>query len=253
MPAASAPVFNRLIRCLPRKEREKVLSGCESVELVFGDILYEQDEQIQHVYFPLESFISLVATAGNRTSLEMGLTGCEGMLGGTLVLGESTAALQAIVQGAGTALRMTSAQFMKASRDNPALLHVINRYLYVQINQLSQTGVCTHFHIIEERLARWLLMTHDRAHSDHFHLTHEFLAGMLGVRRSAVTIAAGALQKRNLIGYSRGEITVLDRPGLEAASCECYQKIQTTYTRVLSRIEHEMHASAKRPANRLIG
>lgn len=236
MQIASSSALNSLIQLLPTKNRKNVLTECETVELAFSDILCEQGDKIQYVYFPLTSFISLVATTENHSSLEMGLIGSEGMTGGTLALGESTAPLQAIVQGAGTALRMTAAQFLRASNENPALLHTIKLYLYVQIAQLSQMAICTHFHIIEERLARWLLMTHDRAHSDNFHLTHEFMASMLGVRRSAITIAAGILQNKSIIGYTRGEITVLDRPSLEAASCECYSKIQATYTRIFPSI-----------------
>ncbi|MDI1302045.1 MAG: Crp/Fnr family transcriptional regulator [bacterium] len=227
-------MFNRLIGNLPRKERDRTLVCCEQVELVFGDILSKPGQPIQHVYFPLTSFISQIATVGEHSSLETGLIGNEGVLGATLVLGVNSALLLARVQGPGMALRMTAGEFLNVSHDNPVLLHAFKRYLYVQMAQLSQTAVCTHFHMIESRLARWLLMAHDRAHADHFHLTHEFLASMLGVRRSAITIAAGALQKRKIISYSRGGITVLDRHDLEAASCECYQLGRSTYARIFS-------------------
>lgn len=231
---AIVPLFNRLIADLPRKERDRTLACCEQVELVFGDILSKPGQPIQHVYFPLASFISQIATVGEHSLMEMGLIGNEGVLGATLVLGVSTASLQARVQGPGRALRMSAGEFLNVSHDNPVLLHALKRYLYVQMAQLSQTAVCTHFHMIESRLARWLLMAHDRAHADHFHITHEFLASMLGVRRSAITIAAGTLQKRKIIRYSRGGITVLDRQGLEAASCDCYQLGQATYARIFS-------------------
>jgi CRP-like cAMP-binding protein len=127
---------------------------------------------------------------------------------------------------------MSVTRFRRAMRESPALRSVVSRYLFVVITQLSQSTACTRFHEVEARLARWLLMTHDRAHADRFHLTHLFLANMLGVRRSAVTIAAGALQRRNLIRYARGEIAVVDRQGLEAASCECYQKVIADYRRM---------------------
>ena len=234
--SAKAPVrvVNGLIATLPSKERNRILKHCEQVDLVFGAILCEPDAPFQHVYFPLFGFISLVASVDGHQPLEMGLIGNEGMLGVTLVLGVNAVPLRAVVQGSGTALRMTSAQLRRELRDSPALLRILNRYLYVLMAQLSQTAACTRFHEVEERLARWLLMTHDRAHADHFHLTHEFLADMLGVQRSGVTIAAGGLQRRKLIRYTRGDIKVLDRKGLEAASCECYAAVVDDYARLLA-------------------
>jgi CRP-like cAMP-binding protein len=232
--ANAAQVINLLIERLPRKERNGILKRCEPTELVFGTTLCEPSQPFQHVYFPLSGFISLLITIDGHQPLETALIGNEGMLGATLALGVNTAPECAVVQGAGTALRMTVAQCQMELRNSTSLLRIFNRYLYVQIAQLSQTGACTHFHKIEPRLVRWLLMTHDRAHADHFYLTHEYLADMLGVRRSSITIAAGALQRRNLISYSRGEITILDRKGLEAASCECYDIMSDHYARLLA-------------------
>lgn len=143
------------------------------------------------------------------------------MLGATLVLGVNATPMRAVVQGAGTALRMAVAD-ARRELHRSEMLHIIGRYLYLLISQLARSSACTRFHEIEPRLARWLLMTHDRAHADHFHLTHEFLADMLGVRRSGVSMAAGKLQRKKLIGYHRGAINVLDRKGLEAAACTCY-------------------------------
>lgn len=235
MPAAKpVAVVNRLLGGLPRKDREAILLHCKPVDLVFGTILCEPDQAFRHVYFPLTSFISLVDTVGGHEPLEMGLIGNEGVLGVTMVLGVNTAPLRGVVQGEGTALRMSAARFRSEVRRSPALLRMLNRYLFVLMAQLSQTAACTRFHEIDARLARWLLMTHDRAHADHFHLTHEFLAGMLGVQRSAVTIAAGALQEKKLIAYTRGEITILDRKKLEAASCECYAAVIDDYARLLA-------------------
>lgn len=211
-----------------------MLARGEPVDLSFGTILCEPDQRYRHVYFPLTGFISVVAKVGGHQPLEMGMIGNEGMLGVTLVLGIGVAPLRGVVQGSGSALRMTVAQLRRGLRDSPSLLRVLNRYLYVLMAQLSQTTICTRFHEVEARLARWLLMTHDRAHAGHFHLTHEFLADMLGVRRSAVTIAAGALRERKLISYVRGEIRVLSRQGLEAASCECYRAGVDDYTRVFT-------------------
>jgi CRP-like cAMP-binding protein len=219
---------------LPRNARNRLLDRCEPVDLVLGTILCEPNQPFRHVHLPLTGFISLVTTMGGRPPLEMGLIGNEGMLGVTLVLGINTAPLRAVVQGTGTALRMTVPQFRLEMRDSAGLLRTLNRYLYVLMAQLSQTVVCTRFHEVPARLARWLLMTHDRAQADHFHLTHQFLADMLGVRRSAVTIAAGALQRRKLIRYSRGEIRILDRGALEGASCECYDAGMKEYTRLLA-------------------
>jgi hypothetical protein len=204
---------------------------CETVELIFGTALCEPDQPIAHVYFPLTGFISLVKTVETHQPLEIALIGNEGMLGATLALGVDIVPLRGIVQGSGAALRMSAPQLHSDLRDCPALLGVLNRYLYVMMAQLAQTAACTHFHEIEARLVRWLLMTHDRAHADHFHLTHKFLADMLGVQRSAITIAAGALQKRNLIHYTRGEISILDRRGLEATACVCYKAVIDDYAR----------------------
>jgi CRP-like cAMP-binding protein len=227
------PVANRLVAGLPSKDRVRLLANCEPVDLRFGDILHEADRPIEHVYFPSIGFISLVAAIKGHPPLEMGLIGSEGMLGATLTLGVRSAPMRAVVQGAGAALRLTGMQFLQECRESPALLRTLDRYQYVLTAQLTQSSACTHFHAIEPRLARWLLMTHDRAHADHFHLTHEYLANMLGVRRSGVSIAAGALQMRRLIRYSRGDISVLDRKGLEAASCECYDAMIEDYAGVL--------------------
>lgn len=227
------PIVNRLIDGLSRKESGGLLELGEPIDLVFGQILCEAQETLPFVYFPLSGFISLVDAANGHAPLEVGLIGNEGMLGATLILGSDDAQLRAIVQGTGTALRLTVQQLKRRLRASPALLTVLQRYLYVTSAQLARSVTCIHFHEVEPRLARWLLMTHDRAHADHFYLTHEYLAGMLGVRRSGVTVAAGALQRRSLIRYSRGEISIVDRSGLEAASCGCYEAARTAYSQLL--------------------
>ena len=226
---APLQILSRLIEGLPSKQRKQLLNGCEPVDLVFGNVLHEANQPIRHVYFPLSGFVSLVTTLDGHQPLEMGLIGNEGMLGATLALGIGQAPMRAVVQGSGSALRISSQLFKQELLSSPALLRALKRYLYVVMTQLSQSAACTHFHEIEPRLARWLLMTHDRAHADHFHLTHEYLADMLGVRRSGVSIAAAAMQARGLISYSRGEIHILDRPGLELAACECYAALQADY------------------------
>jgi CRP-like cAMP-binding protein len=227
------PVVNRLIDDLPRKARDRILEHCDPVDLVFGTVLCEPDEPYRHVYFPLTGFISMLETISGHPPLEIRLVGNEGMLGATLALGVNAVPLHAVVQGSGTALRMTATQFRHELQHSPPLLRTLNRYLYIKMAQLAQTAGCNRFHEVEARLARWLLMTHDRAHANHFHLTHQFLADMLGVRRSGITVAAGALQLRKLIHYARGEITVLNRKGLEAAACECYDAVMDDYSRLL--------------------
>lgn len=221
--AATTEVANRLIEGLPRGVRDRFLDLCEPVDLELGTVLCEADRPLRHVYFPLTGFISLVAVVEHHPPLEIGLIGNEGMLGATLALGVAGPPLRAIVQGPGSAMRMTSALLRRELLANPSLRRTLNRYLFVLLAQQSQSIACTCFHEIKSRLARWLLMTHDRAHSGQIHLTHQDLADMLGVQRSAVTIAAGGLQRKKLIRYVRGDILVIDRNGLEAASCECYR------------------------------
>jgi CRP-like cAMP-binding protein len=223
---------NRLLDVLHHKDREQLLTNCEHVELNIGEVLYRAGDPIPHVYFPTGGFISLVAPI-DSTNLEVGLVGNEGILGITLMLGVDIAPFTAIVQGSGTALRITAASFLRILEQSPELNRVLKRYLYVTMSQLAQTAACTRFHLVEGRLARWLLMTHDRAHSDHFHITHVFLAYMLGVRRVGITKAANMLQQRKLISYQRGDITILDRAALEAASCGCYRADKEIYERVL--------------------
>jgi len=225
---------NHLLATLPRKDRQHFLAGCETVELGFADVLSDPGEPIHHVYFPISSYISLVSPIDNHAGLEVALVGDEGMHGIALSLGVHVSPLHAVVQGEGSALRMNAAPFRRQLHHSPALQRSMGRYIYVRMRQLAQTAACNRFHVVESRLARWLLMTQDRAHSDNLHITHEFLALMLGVRRVGITKAAGALQKRRLIDYSRGFITILDRRGLIAASCKCYKVDKATYDEILS-------------------
>ncbi len=224
---------NLLLAALPSKDRQHFLSSCEQVELVFEDVLYEPRDVIRHVYFPTDSFISLVKPIDDGPGLEVGLIGNEGMYGIPIALGVDISTYHSIVQGAGPTLRITTTSFLRELEQSPALLSKIQRYIYVTMKQLAQTAACNRFHLVEQRLARWLLMTKDRAHADEFQITHEFLAKMLGVRRVGVTKAAGALQKKKLISYSRGAMKIHDITGLEAASCSCYRTDKDTYDHIL--------------------
>jgi CRP-like cAMP-binding protein len=207
---------------MPRKDRERMVDGCTRVDLAFEQILAEAGEPLGHVHFPTTGFISLLTPMGT-SSIEVALVGDEGMFGLPVAFGVGISEFRALVQGEGGALRMTAARFKSELRRSVPLQRAIGRYSYVRMAQLGQTAGCNRFHVVEARLARWLLMTGDRAHSATFYITHEFLAFMLGVRRVGITKAASALQTAQLIRYSRGNLTILDRPGLEKASCKCYR------------------------------
>ncbi|KPQ20912.1 Crp/Fnr family transcriptional regulator [Halomonas sp. HL-93] len=225
---------NQLLAKLPTVERDAFMSACETVALTFGEVLVQPTEAVSHVYFPLDSFISLIVILDPDNRLEVAMTGREGMLGSSLVLGIDEAPLLALVQGAGSALRMNAASFQALLLSSPVLHQRLKHYLYVVMKQLAHSTACIHFHQIEARLARWLLMTQDRARTDQLKLTHEFLAMMLGVRRAGITMAAIALQTRGLIGYHRGEIKVLDRAGLIGAACECYNEDRALYAKMMT-------------------
>ena len=225
--------LNHLLAGLPVKERQRLIGQCESVELIFNETLTEPGDTLQYAWFPNQSFISLTVPVDARSNLEVGLIGNEGMLGNTLVLGITTAPLHALVQGAGQALRISAVNLQQQIKQSPVLEQVLKKYLYVTLVQLSQTAACTRFHLVEARLARWLLMTRDRAESNEFRITQEFLAYMLGVRRVGITRAATALYKKQLINYHRGNMTILDAEGLEASACSCYQIDKHTYQRIM--------------------
>lgn len=220
---AEAHRINHLIASLPVKERQRILHSSKTVELMAGTILCEVDEPFEHAHFPLTGLISLVAISSGHQPLGLAMIGNEGLLGATLALGVNTPRLRAVVHGSGAALRVSVAQMRRMLREGPGLLHTLQRYSYVLMGQLLRTAACNSFHDVEMRLARWLLMTDDRTTSDGFELTHQMLADLLGVQRSAVTIAAGKLQRKKLIGYTRGHVDILSRSGLEDASCECYE------------------------------
>ena len=192
----TAAAGNKLLHLLPRPHQVRILAECEEVELTFGDIISEEGDRIRHVYFPTgDSFISLMTRVEGSPNLEVGMVGSEGMSGISLALGIGVSPLRAIVQGGGTAVRMKASAFTRMLETDAPLRTMLNRYLYVLMSQLAQTSACTRFHVLDARLARWLLMTQDRSHSAKFHVTQEFLSYMLGVRRVGGTKAAGALHR----------------------------------------------------------
>ena len=229
-----AELKNQLIQMLPRGDRQRLLALCEPVDLQFEQVLWEQGRPARHVYFPTEAFISLVASLDDKPVLEVGMAGFEGVLGAQLAWGVKNAPLHAIVQGPGAAWRIDANRFCGEVARSKALRHYLDLYLSVFVSQLGTSAACVRFHLIGPRLARWLLMTQDRARSKTFHVTHQFLSYMLGVRRVGITAAAGLLQDHGLVTYARGTLSVLDRQGLEAAACTCYAADCRNYAELLS-------------------
>jgi CRP-like cAMP-binding protein len=213
---------NLLLASVPFKDRRRLTAGCECVDLRFGEILCEQGDPISHVYFPAGSVISLLCSLPEERDVEVGIVGAEGVLGVSLVFGIKVATLRAVVQVAGGALRMPAAEFSREFERTPALKEALNSYLHALLSQLAQSAACARFHQIKARLAGCLLMTRDRVRSNGFYLTHEFIAGLMGVRRVTITTAASSLQKEKVIRYVRGHVTVLDADALETVSCGCY-------------------------------
>ncbi|MGS5086253.1 Crp/Fnr family transcriptional regulator [Hydrogenophaga sp. A37] len=213
---------NLLIQRLPPAERARFLALCEPFELMLSSELSVRGQPLSHAYFPLTGFVSLVVEVDSSPGLEVGMAGWESMIGSELLLGMAPTPWRALVQGQGSSLRI-GAQVLRDQIDrNPALREVIQTSLLVRLHQQSRASACERFHMIGQRLARWLLMSQDRALTDTFHVTHEFMALMLGVRRVGVTMAAGALQQSGIIRYHRGELKVLDRTALETKACSCY-------------------------------
>ena len=228
--ARRTPVLNSLLAALPSGKYEGLRSALAPVKLTFGDVLLEPGQTIQHVFFPDNSLVSLLTEEGKR-AVEVGLVGNEGMVGIPLALGVDVSPVRAVVQGTGIAMRMKKGRFLREVQQNSTLQRGLLRYSHALMSQVTQISACNRLHNVEARLARWLLMTRDRLRSNQFQLTHEFLGHMLGVRRVGITQAAGALQRRKLITYNRGNIRIVDAKGLEAASCRCYHVVKALYER----------------------
>jgi CRP-like cAMP-binding protein len=228
-PSPSRKARNELVSMLPGADRAHLLASCEPVQLLLGQVLQEPREPTRQVYFPTASLVSLIAIVDHHQGLEVDMIGREGMLGSQVALGSGAEPFKAVVQGPGTAWRIPVTLFRAELARSAALRRVVGRYVSVLMTQRAISAGCLRFHEIGPRLARWLLMGQDRAGCDHFQVTHEFLANLLGVRRVSVTLAAGELQRRGLIAYHRGDLTVVDRAGLESASCSCYAAAGQAY------------------------
>jgi len=232
-PGPSNPHQNHLLDALPSDDYERVASHLELLPLKLGDVLYESGGHMNYVYFPTTSIISLLYVMQDGASAEIAIVGNEGMLGISLFMGGDSTPSRAVVQSAGHAFRL-KADLLKAefARFGPAM-HLLLRYTQALITQMSQTAVCNRHHSLDKQLCRWLLLSLDRLQTNDLSMTQELIANMLGVRREGVTEAAGKLQEAGLIQYSRGRIAVLNRGGLEARTCECYQVVKTEYDRLL--------------------
>lgn len=220
---------NRLLAALPKKQYERLVAHTEQVTLPFAEVLYLPGDAIRHVYFPNSGLVSLLSAVGDRATVEVGVVGNEGMVGVGVFLGVGDSNNRMIVQGEGTAMKMKAATLQAEIKQGGMLALLLGRYTYALLTQVSQSAACNRFHAVEARLARWLLMTHDRVNADDFRITQEFMSNMLGVRREAVVKAASVFQKKRLISYSRANITVLNRAGLEAAACKCYRIVTNVY------------------------
>lgn len=217
-------IQNALLASLPRATYLQLLPGLSPVTLVFGDVLYEPGGLMHDVYFPTASLVSLLTIVEGHLALEVGMVGREGMVGVPLALGVEVSSVRALVQGAGPALRMNGARFVSTLRHSPPLQRALNGYINLLMEQVTRTAACNRFHKLGARLARWLLMTRDRVGSADFATTQDFISSMLGVRRVGITEAASEFQRRNLIEYTRGRISILNHCGLESAACSCYRR-----------------------------
>lgn len=226
------PLENRILSGLLPDDRVRILRALQPVTFALGEVVYESDGHLEHIYFPTTAVVSLLYTMEDGSTAEMGLTGNDGVVGIALFLGGDTTPNRAVVQIAGEAFRMKARILREEFARGGSLQHVLLRYTQALITQISQTAVCNRLHPVEKRLCRWLLLCHDRVKSEELQMTQEFISNMLGGRRESVTVAAGHLQDAGLIHYSRGRIDIRDRKGLEAAACECYMIVKAEFDRL---------------------
>lgn len=226
---------NFLLDSLPKDELERVIRHLEPVDLPLGKVLYESGDKLDYAYFPTTSIVSLLYIMENGATAEIGVVGNDGILGIALFMGGNTTPNRAVIQSSGKALKISAKNLMAEFSLGGKFQNVLLRYTQALITQISQTAVCNRLHSVEEQLCRWLLLSHDRLDSDKLVMTHDLISNMLGVRREGVTLAAQKLVARKLIKSVRGTMTVLDRPGLEQAVCECYEVVNTEYNRLLGR------------------
>lgn len=224
MPELTKPT-NHILAALPFKDYEKIYPKFEKTELTYKKTLYKTGGSIRHVYFPESGLVSLLATVEEKSTLEVGIVGSEGMIGLPVFLGGKTSAHIALVQGEGMAMRMTTADFLVQFEAVHEFTRVLKRFTHSLMTQMAQSAACNRYHSIEKRMARWLLMTNDRMRSGKFQITQEFLSNMVGVRREAVNKAARDFQERGLISYNRGKLTILHHEGLKDIACDCYKVI----------------------------
>ena len=224
---------NHLLNALPASDYERLAPHLELVRMALGDVLYESGGKMRHVYFPTTSIVSLLYVLEDGASAEIAIVGNEGILGISLFMGGDTTPSRAVVQSAGEGYRLPAAMIKTEFERFGPTMNLLLRYTQALITQMAQTAVCNRHHSIDQQLCRWLLLSLDRLSSNRLSMTQELIANMLGVRREGVTGAAGNLQSAGLIEYRRGNITVLDRPALEARCCECYQVVKTEFERLL--------------------
>jgi CRP-like cAMP-binding protein len=234
MVPAPSPELNRLLRALPPAERERLYPHLQLTEMPLGSVVYEAGAKLRHIYFPVNCIISLLYVLKSGASAEIAVVGRDGAVGVSLFMGGETTPSRAVVQSAGRAYRLTGARLKQEFDRHGESLHVLLRYTQSLITQMAQTAVCNRHHALDQQLCRWLLLSLDRLDSNELKMTQELIANMLGVRREGVTEAAGRLQKLGVIRYSRGRITVLDRPRLEALSCECYSVVRRESDRLMA-------------------
>ena len=233
MPGSFSPLQNHLLAALPSLERDRLFPHLQLVDMPLGRVLYESGDPLLHVYFPVDSIVSLLYVMENGASAEISVVGNEGLIGIALFMGGETTPSRAIVQSAGYAYRLIARRLKDEFSRHGEMQLLLLRYTQALITQMSQTAVCNRHHSVDQQLCRWLLLSLDRLNSNQLIMTQELIANMLGVRREGVTDAAGKLQKLGVIQYARGQITVLDRPHLERLSCECYRVVKRETDRLL--------------------